>query len=196
MIVHQNTQLLSRISKILKGFCYDPTPVLKRMALNLKSMQFDFLTMLCNMAHYYFQNVASVVSITLLNMICLSSEKISEKNFSKIVILASPAVKKIANFDPIFKQCELRSQFVADDDLMLIMIQEIKKGALSISIIESFKTEASRLIDYNCNILLISCTKLSLLSKYVDSDVTYVNSIDCFSKRLFLYPLIISISLN
>ena len=57
MIIHQNTQVPSRIKRLIEGNGDDPGPILKQMALDLQNMKCDFLAMPCNTAHYYHRKI-------------------------------------------------------------------------------------------------------------------------------------------
>ena len=103
IICHQNTQVPSRIKRIIEKSGEDPSPVLQKMAIDLQKMNCDFLAMPCNTAHYYYKDICKIVKIPILNMIDLAAQKLSALGFSKIGILASPAVKRISIFDEIFK---------------------------------------------------------------------------------------------
>ncbi len=179
MIVHQNTQVPSRIKRILDGKGDDPVPVLQQMALDLEHMKCDFLAMPCNTAHYYYQQISKMVSIPLLNMIELSARSLAALDLSKIGILASPALKKIGVFDESFNSYQLESKFVENDVDMLKLITEIKKGSLGNTTVDNFKLQVTKLADYNCDGILIACTELSLLKEHVPKSLTILDSLDC-----------------
>ena len=183
MIIHQNTQVPSRIKRILEDNSEDPSPVLQQMALELQHLKCDFLAMPCNTAHYYYQDICQRISVPLLNMIQLSTKKMFELKLSKIGILGSPAIQKIGVFDESFRQYQLESNF-SNDDIMLKIIKNIKKGSLDENTIEMFKSEVLRLVDHKCDGILIACTELSLLKKYVPKSLTCLDSLDCLVDRI------------
>ncbi len=189
LIVHQNTQVPSRIERILEGVGDDPIPTLQRMALDLEKMQCDFLAMPCNTAHFYYEQISRNLSVPILNMIDLSTQSLIGQQLSKIGILASPAVKKIGVFDTSFSKSHLSARYPEDDADMLNLIKKIKKGDLDKSAINDFKFQISRLLDEGCDGILIACTELSLLKKHVPKSITCLDSLDCLVDSIILNAL-------
>ena len=184
MIIHQNTQVPSRILRIIESKGEDPSLILKKMALDLQNLQCDFLAMPCNTAHYYHSDVSRSIQIPLLNMIELSVQELSENHLTKIGILASPAVKAVGVFDQSFNESGLEFQFAQNDSKMLDMIKKIKKGKVGPSVIDAFKYESTQLLNDNCDALLIACTEFSLLTKYLPNNVLCVDSLDSLTKKI------------
>ena len=52
------------------------------------------------------------------------------------------------------------------------------------SVIDSFKNESARLLNDNCDGILIACTELSLLRQYLPTDVVCVDSLDSLTKKI------------
>ena len=190
MIVHQNTQVPSRIKRIVEGNGVDPVPILKKMAKDLQDMNCDFLAMPCNTAHYYYSDICESVTVPLLNMIELSAQKLFEQKIFKIGVLASPAVKKIGIFDKSFKKFELESKFSEDDAGMLDIIKTIKKGDLNSSTVTNFKSQVSKLTSLKCDGILIACTELSLLRDYIPMSLPCVDSLDCLVEKIISMVMI------
>ena len=184
MIIHQNTQVPSRILRIIESKGEDPSLILKKMAFDLQNLQCDFLAMPCNTAHYYHSDVSRSIQIPLLNMIELSVQELSENHLTKIGILASPAVKAVGVFDQSFNESGLEFQFAQNDSKMLDMIKKIKKGKVGPSVIDAFKYESTQLLNDNCDALLIACTEFSLLTKYLPNNVLCVDSLDSLTKKI------------
>ena len=184
MVVHQNTQVPSRILRILESKGEDPSLILQRMALDLQNLQCDFLAMPCNTAHYYHSTIAKTVRIPLLNMIELSVQQLSQGDLKKIGILASPAVKAVGVFDKSFEKRGLKFQFSINDSNMLNMIKDIKRGKVGPSVIDAFSFESSQLLNAGCDALLIACTELSLLRKYLPPSVVCVDSLDSLTEKI------------
>ena len=122
MIVHQNTQVPSRIKAILEGSGASPEPTLKKMALELQSLGCDFLAMPCNTAHYYFGSLSNCVDIPFLNMLEISTKVLYDLGMSRIGILVSPALKKVGVLDPYFEEHGLVKVFPENDVNLLNII--------------------------------------------------------------------------
>ena len=184
MIVHQNTQVPSRIKRILEGGHEDPGPVLIKMAKDLAYMKCDFLAMPCNTAHYYYSDICKSVSVPLLNMIELSAQKLYNLKFKKVGILASPAVKEIGIFDKSFRKFGLDGQFCPDDMKMLGIIKSIKKGDLGKQTIQDFQSQIETFEEKNCDCILIACTEFSFLRDKVQNSLECLDSLDCLASNI------------
>ena len=64
------------------------------------------------------------------------------------------------------------------------MVKKIKKGEVGQSVIDAFKYESTQLLNDNCDALLIACTELSILSKYLLNNVTCVDILDSHTKKI------------
>jgi aspartate racemase len=178
MIVHQNTQVPSRIFRIIESKGEDPSPVLKQMALDLQNLQCNFLAMPCNTTHYCHSAISKSVQISLLSMVEFSVQQLSECHLSKIGVLASPAVKAVGVFEQSFRRSDLKFKFAKNDSSMLNMIKKIKKSKVNKSVVDTFKYKIAELLDDNCDGLLIAWTELSLLHKYFLINTVSVDSLD------------------
>jgi aspartate racemase len=189
MIVHQNTQVPSRIFSILESRGEDPSLILQKMALDLEHLQCDFLAMPCNTAHYYYSDISKSVQIPVLNMVEIAVKKLLKKHLKKIAVLASPAVKAVGVFDHSLRSNGLEFQFAHSDITMLNMIKTIKRGGVDELLIDAFRFEVNQLLDHNCDGILIACTELSLLSKYLTRDIPCVDSLDSLTKEIVLMAM-------
>ncbi len=183
LIVHQNTQVPSRIKAIVNGTGVHPANALKNMAVDLEKMGCELLAMPCNTAHSYYSEISSTVSVPLLNMIDLSLVALTEKKYKKIGILASPAVKKVGLFNPYLDRYGLEGVFSENTNLMLGIITEIKKGKLDSDLIKAFISQVSEMVKKGCDGLLIACTELSLLSNHIRV-IDFIDTIDCLTQEI------------
>ena len=188
LVVHQNTQVPSRIKAILEGAGEKPTETLKSMAKDLENIGCELLAMPCNTAHYYYSEISKSVNIPLLNMLDLSSIELCTKKIKTVGILASPAVKITRIFEPYFNEYGLTGIFSENDSVILDIIKNIKRGQINSTVINNLNIEAKKVLEKNCDGLLIACTELSLLSGKI-SGTTIVDTIDCLSKAIVLSAL-------
>ncbi len=95
LIVDQNSQVPSRIRRLIEGTGEDPAPVLAAMARRLEGAGAEALAMPCNTAHHYADAIRGAAHVPLLDMVALSVAKAKALagEGASIGILASPAVK-------------------------------------------------------------------------------------------------------
>ena len=188
LIVHQNTQVPSRIKFLIDGGKDDPLPVLKKMACDLEVVGCNLLAMPCNTAHFFYQEISSCVDVPFLNMIESSSLELKRRGLKKVGILASPAVRLVKVFDPYFNAYGLE-QVYADDVVMLKMIKNIKKNVISPDLINDLVTESNKLIDEGCDGLLVACTEISLVVQHIPKPIIWIDSLNCLTKQIILEAL-------
>lgn len=168
MIVDNNPKVPSRISAIIEKKGGEPGVVLADMAKGLEAAGAQFLVITCNTAHYYFADIRAAVSIPVLDVIQLSAAKLSQGlgRRTKIGILASPAVQKIALFEKTFEQYDLSIVYptAEEQENLLAIIRSVKAGTLSKADQKTYQQIAKNLHD-NQGIkgLIVACTELSLL---------------------------------
>ena len=98
--------------------------------------------------------------------------------------MASPAVKKIGVFDQSFQRYNLTKKFPDNDARMLKIIKTVKNGSLTRATIKNFEDQILKLMDCNCDGILIACTELSLLRGYVPKSLTCEDSLDCLAESI------------
>lgn len=72
LIVDQNTQVPSRIARIIEGRGADPAPVLVAMAQRLEAAGAQALCIACNTAHRWADDIRAAVAVPLIDMVALS----------------------------------------------------------------------------------------------------------------------------
>ena len=184
MIVHQNTQVPSRIDHLISGTGSDPVPTLLKMASDLERLGCDILAMPCNTAHYYYDSLSNSVSVPFLNMVELTVKTLTEMRVRSVGVLASPAVKNTRIFDPYCKEYGLQSFFSENDQEVLSIIKDVKRNNMNLSTISRFKKEITYLNDKGCDAILLGCTEFSILSEHLDKKQVFVDSIDCLTREI------------
>lgn len=97
-IVDNNPKVPSRIKAILEKGVENPGPAMAEMAKRLEEWGADFLVIPCNTAHYYYEYVASAVSIPVVHLIDLVVDTILTENptIREIGVLGSTTIIKTA----------------------------------------------------------------------------------------------------
>ncbi len=173
MIVDNNPQIPSRIDALLKGVQSDPGGAIAKVAINLQNYGATALTMPCNTAHHYANDITSSTSIPFLNMVTLSVEAARGKSPTgrKVGILASPAVRRIALFDMALEKVGLVAVYPPDEDWLLAAIQAIKRGDP-----DSAPRGALRDKGASCN--LVACSEFSLIADVAQGHVPVIDTLD------------------
>jgi len=186
LIVDQNPQVPSRIRHIIEGTGEDPALVLAQMAARLERAGAAALAMPCNTAHHYSGSIQDAVSIPFLDMVDLSvrhAVALSPPG-GRVGILASPAVARIALFEPVLSGHGLTAVYPADQDALLSAIRQIKAGGDSAEARAVLAAASAELLTQSAAVQIIACTEFSLVAEAVDPRATAFDTLDCLVRAI------------
>ncbi len=180
MIVDNNTQIPSRIKRLIENQGEDPVPVLADMARKLEAHGAEALAMPCNTAHNYAAEIQQAVKIPLLNMVDLTARHIlAEAGREKPVgILASPAIKITGIYDRAFAALGLRSLYPEDQDRILGAIRAIKMSSTDAGARQVFAEACRELHKRGAGMMLVGCSEFSIIADAVPDGLPAVDSVD------------------
>ncbi|HQS07426.1 MAG TPA: amino acid racemase [Xanthobacteraceae bacterium] len=166
LIVDQNTQVPSRIRRLIEGTGDDPEPVLVEMARRLEQAGAEALAMPCNTTHHYAGAIAASVRIPMLSLVEVSVERalaLSAASDGRIGIIASPAVRMTALFDGPLRACGLTPVYPADEAAVLDAIRRIKASGVDDEARSVMHRTSSQLLADGVQVQMVACTELSLI---------------------------------
>jgi len=178
LLVESNPKIPSRIAHLLEGTGDDPLPEILRIARNLQGAGAEALAMPCNTAHHYAQEIQAAVSIPLLHMVKLTVARIAAASSAASVgLLASSAVLRVGVYAREFAAQGLEGVLPRRQDELMALIRGVKRG-------ESGAPAAQRLAEIGaelaeqCEIALIACSELSLISAHLANRTRVLDSLD------------------
>jgi aspartate racemase len=178
LLVESNPKIPSRIAHLLEGTGDDPLPEILRVARNLQGAGAQALAMPCNTAHYYAEQIQAAVSIPLLHMVKLTVARIAAaSSAARVGLLASSAVLRVGVYAREFAEQGLEGVLPRRQDELMALIRGVKRG-------ESGAPAARRLAEIGaelaeqCEIALIACSELSLISADLASRARVLDSLD------------------
>jgi aspartate racemase len=188
IIVDNNVKIPSRTRAILYNEA-SPVPGMIESINKLASIGADFVTVPCNSAHHFYQQVAQGIHIPWLNMLGVVSQVVTTHNRSRPLILGGyiTVTRKLYSEyipDAVYVPSE-------DNELIWSAIEEIK---LASSLSDEARTRLEALIckmrkDIDC--VLLACTELSIAYdgyvsidglKIIDSSTEYAKATINFAK--------------
>ena len=184
LIVHQNTQVPSRVAALIEGTGEDPTPALRAMAADMQRAGAHALAMPCNTAHHYAQAVAEATDLPFLDMIEGTADFLRGAGAERIGMLASPATRLAGVFGPPFGARGLEPVWLQDDAPLLEIIRAVKAGAPQEQTAPALAAQATLLAEQGAERLLVACTELSLLSEGLPGDLPRTDSLDCLAAAI------------
>jgi aspartate racemase len=177
MIVDNNPRVPSRIKALVEGTGESPEPELIRMAQALEAAGANFLAMPCNTAHGYAQAIAAAVRIPLLDMVALAAQNTSRSG-KTVGLLASTAVIRLGLYHRAFGSYGRNVRVPDEQDLVMEIITDIKRGDTGKATRESFTRIVAGLAARGADVMLVACTELSLLTDSLGTEVPVIDSLD------------------
>jgi len=180
LIVDQNPQVPSRIRHLIERTGPDPAPVLADMARRLVAGGAEALAMPCNTAHHYAPAIRAAVAVPFLDMIALSAAHAAALAGpgGQIGILASPAVRKVALFEPALARYGLTATYPEDEAAMLAAIRQIKSGGPLAPAETTLRRASDELLARGAAVQMIACTEFSLIAGAVSPEAAVFDTLD------------------
>ncbi|NKX43784.1 aspartate/glutamate racemase family protein [Roseicyclus persicicus] len=180
MIVDQNSQVPSRIARLIEGTGADPAPVLVAMARRLEAAGAQALAMPCNTAHHYARDIRGAVAIPFLDMVAAAARaaRAAAGPGARVGLLASPAVAKVGLFDRALAAEGLTVVHPEDGPALLSAIRAIKATGPDEAARGALRAASRALLDKGAAIQLIACTEFSLIPEAVAAGVTAIDTLD------------------
>ncbi|MFG1424859.1 cysteate racemase [Roseixanthobacter glucoisosaccharinicivorans] len=166
LIVEQNTQVPSRIRRLIDGTGDDPEPVLVAMARRLEQAGAEALAMPCNTTHHYAGAIAASVGIPMLSLVEVSVARalaLSAESDGRVGIIASPAVRLTALFDAPLRAVGLTPVYPADEGAVLDAIRRIKATGVDAQARGAMARASAQLLADGVEVQMVACTELSLI---------------------------------
>lgn len=184
LIVHQNTQVPSRIKALIDGTGADPAPVLAAMARDLEAAGAVALAMPCNTAHHYASVVQGAVAVPFVDMVDETAVQLQADGARRVGMLGSPAARKVGVFEDAFAKLGLEQNWPEDQAAVFDLICAVKRGVSATDIAPGLERAARSLLEEGCDLVLIACTELSLAAGLLSADILWRDSLDCLVARI------------
>lgn len=184
LIVHQNSQVPSRIARLIDGHGPDPAPVLAQMARDLEHAGAQALAMPCNTAHHYADTIRAATGLPFLDMVAATADYLAATGVKRPGMLASPAVRLVSVFDAAFKTRGLTPVWPKDEGPVLALIRAVKAGQPLPELAAQMTAIGQTALDQGADHLLVACTELSLLTYNLPAAAAWTDSLDCLTAQI------------
>jgi aspartate racemase len=189
LIVDQNSQVPSRIRRLIEGTGEDPAPVLAQMARRLEGAGVEALAMPCNTAHHYADAIRGAAGVPLLDMVALSVRraKALAGEEAAVGILASPAVRRVGLFDGPMAATGLTALYAADEEATLAAIRSIKAHGPTETARGVLEAASADLLARGARVQMVACTEFSLIADAVADGVTAFDTLDALVDEIVAF---------
>jgi aspartate racemase len=178
LLIESNPKIPSRIAHLIEGTGSDPLPEILRVARNLEGAGAQALAMPCNTAHHYADQIQAAVSIPLLHMVKLAVARIAgASSAARVGLLASTAVLRVGVYAREFAEQGLEGVNPRRQDELMALIRGVKRGETGAAAAQRLAAIGAELADH-CEIALIACSELSLISAHLAGRARVLDSLD------------------
>lgn len=188
LIVHSNTQVPSRIARLIDGTGADPEPVLVAMAQDLARCGAEALAMPCNTAHAYASAIAAATPLPFLDMVALSVGAAAQRAAGeRIGLLASPATRRAGVFDGALAERGLAPVWAEDEAAVLGAIRALKRDAGDADAARAASAAVEALAAGGSGAILIACTEFSLIAHTLAAPVPLLDTLDVLADAVVAF---------
>ena len=177
-----------RTEYLLDNSKESPLPRLICEAKKLQSIGCDVLSLPCNTAHYFFDEIQKSVGIDMINMIDETLKLLSLRGIHKIGVLATDGTVKTELYQKRAKEYGIEC-FLPDKEhqrLVMELIYDYVKGGIKVKA-EQVKPLYEHLIANGAQKAVLACTELSILKKECNLDSFYLDALEVLAYKTIEY---------
>jgi aspartate racemase len=159
--IDSNTNIPDRTAAILFGG-KDPVPEMVRSAILLEAMGADLLVMPCNTAHFFYDRVAAMTHVPIINMLEETAREVVRQNISCVGLLATDGTIQSGLYDRVLKSQGIRVLYPSKEcqkHVMDIIYMGVKASNYNIDLTGFFQT-IDELEQAGAETLILGCTEL------------------------------------
>jgi aspartate racemase len=184
LLIESNPKIPSRIAHLIEGSGRDPLPDILRVARNLEAAGAQALAIPCNTAHHYAQEIQAAVAIPLLHMVKLTVARIAARTpGARVGVLASTAVHRVGVYERELIDRALEPVRPRRQEDLMALIRGVKRGESGAQAARQLAEIGAELEDH-CEIALIACSELSLISKHLTARGRVLDSLDVLADAI------------
>ena len=178
LLIESNPKIPSRIARLIDGTGPDPLPELVRIARNLQGAGADGLAIPCNTAHHYAEQIEAAVTIPLLHMVKLTGARAAAAYpRARVALLASTAVHRVGVYERELAGRGLETALPRRQEELMALIRGVKRGETGAAAARQL-AEIGADLGAPCDLALIACSELSLISAELASRVRVLDALD------------------
>jgi aspartate racemase len=184
LLIESNPKIPSRIAHLIEGSGRDPLPDILRVARNLEAAGAQALAIPCNTAHHYAQEIQAAVAIPLLHMVKLTVARIAARTpGARVGVLASTAVHRVGVYEHELLDRGLEPVRPRRQEDLMALIRGVKRGETGAQAARQLAEIGAELEDH-CEIALIACSELSLISEHLTARGRVLDSLDVLADAI------------
>lgn len=183
MIVLNDCKIPDRTAYILDNSKESPVGYMQEDAIKLQKYGCDVIVTPCNTAHFFIDELQSVVDVPIINMIEETALYLKSKNVCKVGIMATTGTVNTKLFQTALQNQGITPVIPNDENqanVMSIIYEQVKAGK-PIDL-NKFKSVVGELRLDGCDKIILGCTELSVLKKEYSLSDFYVDSLEVLAE--------------
>ena len=178
MIILNDTTIPDRTDYILDHTQTDPVPYLIKDAIQLEMMGADIITIPCNTAHTFYEDIQRAVNVPVIHMVDETVQRVAAKQAKRVGILATSGTIAAKVFQHSCEKAGL-TPVLPDEatqrDVMTIIYDQVKAGRPADAALWNQITEAMETKE--CDYMILGCTELSIVKTELGLDSRFVDTL-------------------
>lgn len=184
MIISSRATTPDRTAFVLSESDENPLPIMQEEAEKLISCGADIISIPCNTAHYFYDALAPMLSVPMVNIIYETVSFAKSIGAKKIGILATEGTVKSRAYEKVCTDMEIG--YEAPDEeyqkiLSDIIYGEIKQG--KDANMAKFAEVCRHMREKGCERLVLGCTELSLIAKKNRLEGEFIDSLSVLAAK-------------
>lgn len=184
ILVYNNPNIPDRTKAILDGG-QSPVDEIVKTGQALIDMGADFLTMPCNTAFYFFDQIQCKLDKELVSIVDVTVDHIIKSGMKKVLLLATKGTIMSCTYSKKFDLAGIDYVKVDDefkDDLQFLIYEVVKKGNFDFDI-NPFKKKLDQIIENEkVDGIILACTELPILFEKFNLNYNTVDTSELLAK--------------
>lgn len=149
----------------------------------------DFVVIPCNTAHYFYEEMQSVLPVPILNILEVTLKAVKDSAFSKVGILSSQSTKQFKLYEKVFQKNHIETVSTTDAEQIQVnkIISNVISGLQGKSDIEQLKIIIDRYKQNNAQAIVLGCTELPLAFSQKDCMLPLFNTTELLADAALRY---------
>lgn len=178
MIILNDTNIPDRTAYIVDPTQTNPVPVLQKDAQQLEAMGAEVITIPCNTAHTFFNEIQSAVNVPVIHMINETVQRAAAEGAKRVGILATTGTIQAGVFQQSCWEAGLIPLIPDDEiqqDIMSVIYDQVKAGRPTDKKQWEKITQAMEALQ--CERIILGCTELSIVKKELQLDHRFLDAL-------------------
>ena len=178
MIILNDTTIPDRTEFILDHTKTDPVPFLMKDAMQLEAMGADIITIPCNTAHTFYEDIQRAVRIPVVHMVNETVKRAADEGAKRVGILATSGTVQAGVFQRACEEVGLEPVLpdaVTQQFVMSVIYDQVKAGQPVDATMWKEITQAME--SKGCDRFILGCTELSIVKKELSLDNRFIDAL-------------------